>query len=193
MLNKMISINKLQKSASRGMSKPRVMIALATLCLMAAGYHCDHASHAHGGFGGHSHGRAELDLGLEKDGSLHAEFRLPGATLYGFEHKARTSAEKKKVAQAMDSLTRTLTQTTKLPSAANCAVMWERPVQKRTHGHAEVRVRFKAGCGNLASGDGIRFELSRSFPRLEKLAIRVISDAGNRTYLLEKGDGEIKL
>ncbi|MEQ8822956.1 MAG: DUF2796 domain-containing protein [Filomicrobium sp.] len=68
----------------------------------------------------HVHGKGELNIAVEGS-KVSLELRSPGVDIVGFEHEAKTDADKKAVADANATL-KALTEVIEIPAAAGCKI-----------------------------------------------------------------------
>jgi hypothetical protein len=91
------------------------VLVLSVFCWLLLGSSTRHA---------HVHGVAELNLVIEKAKSSEAqiEVKIPGATIYGFEHKARTTAHKKVIKKQNKKLLDKLLLMVRFPKSHQCVI-----------------------------------------------------------------------
>ncbi len=125
--------------------------------------------------GAHEHGAAKLDIAMEGlKGSL--VFEVPMESLTGFEHEAKTAADKKKMADAEAALRSKMGQMVLLPATAACSITVTEVEAERHGGHSEMHVRGAIACKQPLTGD-IRFAFGKVFPGIHKVAVQFVDDA----------------
>ncbi|MGY3945155.1 DUF2796 domain-containing protein [Aeromonas tecta] len=166
-----------------------------TLLLAAAAFgvqanHDEHESHGHGA---HEHGHGHLNLVLDGN-QLMIELLAPAADLVGFEHAAKTDAEKAQYAKAMAQLKQPDTLF-RLDPAAGCSLTQQElnaPKDDHDHdkadgakdehhhedGHADMGAMYTYTCATPAKLSGLEATLFTVYPSLEKLSVQGILPSG---------------
>ncbi|MFC5705912.1 DUF2796 domain-containing protein [Aeromonas eucrenophila] len=170
-----------------------------TLLLAAAAFgvqanHDEHESHGHGA---HEHGHGHLNLVLDGN-QLMIELQAPAADLVGFEHAAKTDAEKAQFAKAMTQLKQP-DALFRLDPAAGCTLtQQEINAAKEEHdhdhdhdkadadhdehhhedGHADMGAMYTYTCAAPAKLTGLEATLFTVYPSLEKLSVQGILPTG---------------
>lgn len=175
----------------------RLLLALpfALLPLVAAQAEEHHHDHdEHGSLGAHEHGVARLNAALDGK-TLELELESPAMNLVGFEHAAKSNADKAKVAAARAELEQPLVLFA-IPAAAGCKVAdqaLESPLfgsdephakdheHEHEHEHSEVHAHYQLQC---ASPDALKAldlaELFKRFPATEKIQVQLIGPQGQQ-------------
>ncbi|MBN8554095.1 MAG: DUF2796 domain-containing protein [Deltaproteobacteria bacterium] len=147
----------------------------------------------------HVHGVAELSLAIEDKGGVIA-FEAPSESIYGFEHAAKTPAEKKARDQAMDKL-KNLGKILAFDATLGCKIQVDKIDAFVTdddddHGHSshgDVHASFKVNCSKPLKNSEVSFSFSNAFSRLNTLKVQIIGDDKQSSVELKKGNGKIKL
>ncbi len=146
--------------------------------------------------GAHAHGQGKLGIAIEKR-TVEMELEAPGSDIVGFEHFARTTEQKKAVADARTALAKPTTLI-KLPDAAGCKVASARVKlvgggahdHGHSHGkakaakgqaaetHAEFHAEYKFTCTKPELIQALDLDYFKVFPRAEALEISVIGPKG---------------
>ncbi|WP_165678297.1 DUF2796 domain-containing protein [Metapseudomonas otitidis] len=160
----------------------------------------DHDHEGHGSLGAHEHGVARLNAAL--DGStLELELESPAMNLVGFEHEARSDADKAAVAKARAELEKPLALFA-LPEAAGCKVSeqkLESPLfgnapekahehehkhedgDKHDHEHSEIHAHYHLECATPAKLTGLDLKgLFTRFPATQKIQVQLIGPKGQQ-------------
>jgi len=172
------------------------------------------AEHRHAGK--HVHGAGELNIAVEGSGAI-IEFRAPGESLYGFEHEAKTDAEKKKQETTLQLLKDKIHEMVILDKALGCKFAPKRVVvveegpdrgkkgqehkaspgkhgeQKKSSEHREVVAEFSLTCDKPLSGTSVRFGFTKAFPSLDELKVQALSGAKQSGATIRKDKGSVKL
>ncbi|MCG8543872.1 MAG: DUF2796 domain-containing protein [Alphaproteobacteria bacterium] len=178
---------------------PLLLVALWISLLVPA-----HATAAEREHGAHVHGVGALNAAVDGP-TVEIEFESPGANIVGFEHAAKTDADRRAIANA----TATLKAGDKLfafPAAAGCRLT-ESKVEapslddhnkhghdKHGHGHdkhgkgeeahSEFHAHYQYRCDRPADLTHIDINIFRLFPATEELKVQAISPRGQRAQTL---------
>ncbi|AOE83310.1 DUF2796 domain-containing protein [Pseudomonas sp. TCU-HL1] len=165
--------------------------ALLPLATVQANEH-EH-DHDHGSLDAHEHGVAQLNVALDGK-SLELELESPAMNLVGFEHAARSDADKAKIAAARAGLEKPMALFA-LPAEAGCKVTdqeIESPLfgeQSRADEHAkghdnehsEVHAHYQLEC---ASPEALKVldlgPLFKHFPATRKIQVQLIGPQGQQ-------------
>ncbi|MDH4558722.1 DUF2796 domain-containing protein [Pseudomonas sp. BN417] len=168
---------------------PFALLPLAAV--QAEEHHHDHDEH--GSLGAHEHGVARLNAALDGK-TLELELESPAMNLLGFEHEARSEADKAKVAAARAELEQPLALFA-IPTAAGCKVAdqeLESPLfgieeehgghaKGHEHEHSEINAHYQLQCD---SPDALKVldlaELFKRFPATEKIQVQLIGPQGQQ-------------
>ncbi|OEC38539.1 zinc-binding protein [Pseudomonas sp. 1D4] len=176
--------------------------ALLPLAFSVQAHEHDHDHEGHGSLGAHEHGVARLNAAL--DGStLELELESPAMNLVGFEHEARSDADKAAVAKARAELEKPLALFA-LPEAAGCKVSeqkLESPLfgnapekahehehehkhedgDKHDHEHSEIHAHYHLECATPAKLTGLDLKgLFTRFPATQKIQVQLIGPMGQQ-------------
>jgi hypothetical protein len=162
--------------------------------------------HAHS----HVHGVAEVTIAVEGK-KLAIEFVSPADGLMGFEHEAKTDADKKKRDAALKILESRFDDLVILDKKLGCkspggkvAITQPEPQKSaakqssqggaKTGGeHREARARFDYECQQAPAGSRVRFGVTKLFPQIHELKVQVLGDAKQSAAVIKKDKGEIGL
>lgn len=124
--------------------------------------------------GAHEHGAGKLAIAMEGlKGKL--EWEIPMESLTGFEHQAKSVADKKKVADAQAAIRAKLGQMIQLPAAAGCTVAVTE-VEVEQHGnHSEMHTNGTIACRQPLTGE-VKFAFGSVFPGIHKIDVQFVSD-----------------
>jgi hypothetical protein len=170
------------------------VLALST-CIVLAGLGAA-AQEARRELGAHEHGRGTLNIAIE-DKRISMELEVPGMDVVGFEHPAKTPAQKTAVREAKSALSRPLALF-KLPAAARCRAQESKVVlEGEDHGHGhkhgetkdakagaehtEFRAEYSFECAAPAALTQIDFDYFKQFKGAERLVVNIITAKGQNT------------
>lgn len=161
----------------------------------------------------HEHGVAEV--GVAVDGkSVQIEFTAPGSAIMGFEHEAKTDADKKKMADAFAKFRANAPAMFVFDAALGCKVSTvsiglaeedhdhdhgdgeghnHAHGEDHDHDHADVRALVNAECTRAAEGSTLRFQVSRFFPEAATLRVQVVGNNFQTGAELKGSRNSIKL
>jgi hypothetical protein len=165
--------------------------------------------------GKHVHGEGELNIAVEEKTAA-IEFRAPGESLYGFEHEAKTDAEKKKQQAALELLKAKFHEMVILDKSLGCKFTSKRVAvveegadrgkkeeqkaspgkqgeQKKSPEHREVVAEFSLACEKPLPGTDVRFGFTKAFPSLQELKVQALSGAKQSGATVRKDKGSVKL
>lgn len=162
--------------------------------------------HAHS----HVHGVAEVTIAVEGK-KLAIEFISPTDGLMGFEHEAKTDADKKKRDAALKILESRFDELVILDKKLGCkspggkvAITQPEPQKsadkkssqgdgKKGGEHREARAACNYECQQAPAGSRVRFGVTKLFPRIDELKVQVLGDAKQSGAVIKKDKGEIGL
>jgi hypothetical protein len=136
----------------------------------------------------HQHGTGKLDIAI--DGQIVSlALEVPADDIVGFEHVAKTPADKAKVEAAKAKLATPLALF-ELPKAAGCSLQTgevkfatETKDKKDAHdGHAEVTAEYTLTCTNAAEVKAIEFLYFKAFKGAEALKVNLIGPAAQLAF-----------
>jgi hypothetical protein len=166
-----------------------------------------HEHAEHGSLGAHEHGTAELNVVLDGQ-RLEIELKSPAMNLLGFEHAAKSDADKAKVAALQGQLQApqgllglgsgdcSLTEH-KLESPLFAAAQTHKGHSHGAHQdhdaeHSEIHAHYQFNCEQAQALKQLDLaELFKAFPGMEKIQVQLIGPAGQQG--LELGQGKTTL
>jgi hypothetical protein len=175
------------------------------LCIGAAGA----ADREHGA---HMHGVSQLNIAVEGK-TIEMELVSPASDIVGFEHAAKTDAEKKAVEQASETLSKGLTVFS-FPADGKCAVeevdvrSTLEATRETHHGghahdekapghapetHAEFHVHYHFHCENPAAVTYLDVKLFDHFKTMREIEVQALTTQGQRAQELTPGAARLKL
>lgn len=184
------------------------ILSLIVSVMLSAALAVDAAEKRHAD--GHVHGIAEVNIAVEGK-KIVIELRTPTEGLMGFEHEAKTDAEKKKRDAALQTLERRFADLVILDTKLGCKsqpglvriVQSEnRDAKDKKHGHdadkksgehREAKAAFEYECQQNPAGSSVRFGVTKLFPEIHELKVQVLSDAKQSGATIKKDKGEVKL
>jgi hypothetical protein len=175
----------------------RLLLALSFALLPMAAVQAEEQHHhdhdERGSLGAHEHGVARLNAALDGK-TLELELESPAMNLVGFEHEARSEADKAKVAAARAELEQPLALFA-IPAAAGCKVadqeiesplfsdkaQHDKHAKEHDHQHSEVHAHYQLQCDSPDALKALDLaELFKRFPATEKIQVQLIGPQGQQ-------------
>jgi Protein of unknown function (DUF2796) len=157
---------------------------------------------------GHVHGVAEINIAVEGK-KIVVEFRTPTEGLMGFEHEAKSDAERRKRDTALKLINDKFPEMVILERKPGCRFEGgkativrsdSKDADSRGHGdheksgeHREVRGTFSFECQSDPAGSRVRFGVAKLFPDIHEIKVQVLSDAKQSGVTIKKDQGEVRL
>lgn len=124
----------------------------------------------------HDHGAAKLAVAADGN-AVAIDLDTPADGLYGFEHEAKTDAEKKAVAEADAKIKSGADGLFQFPADAKCTVtsaaLKKEGGGKEAHADMNASVTFK--CAKPMAGSKMTIKLLMAFPRIKQLKVEILS------------------
>ena len=177
------------------------------------------AGDEHRQLGAHEHGHGTFNMAIEGK-QVMIELEAPGADLVGFEHQAKTDADKAAIEEVRAVLEKPLNLFI-FPKSAACSVDHttasiigeserhgehqgaemqagsepeshanEEPEQAR---HNEFHAQYRLTCDEPAAIKVLTFGYFDAFPGADELEVNVISETGQTSYEVERSKRQISL
>lgn len=134
----------------------------------------------------HVHGKAAVNVAFDGlKGEL--EFESPADGILGFEHEARTAAEKQAQQQALNTLKNKAAEIFLLPSGAGCQLKpKEVEVHREGANHAEVHAEYTITCAKAPKGE-FRIAITKFFPKTQEVNVQLVAGETQKSATI-KGD-----
>ncbi len=134
----------------------------------------------------HVHGQATLNMVISA-GVVLAEFHSPLDNLLGFEHKPATTKQQQAYRAMLDKLQDA--NTIFMLNSGDCelaSVQISDPFAEASagHSHNELSVEYTLDCADSTSISGLQTEVFSVYPRLQKIDVQLIRDAGQSAFTL---------
>lgn len=128
--------------------------------------------------GKHVHGSIGLDIATDKKQIL-VMLKGPADSFLGFEYKAKSKEEKKKLTEVKNLLTKKVT-TLFGKEIESCKA--KSPKFKQTFqgkGHSEVHLETYIECSDSVKGKTMEVQLFSKFPRMETIHVQLLREDGS--------------
>jgi hypothetical protein len=184
---------------------PTLAVAAVSLALIAG----DANAQERRELGPHQHGHGKLNIAIEGN-KVSIELDTPGADIIGFEHEAKTKADKATLAKGMQQLSRPL-QLFVIPAAAGCIVKEAKAeIEKGEHEdpgdhtaetkggaaeaqHMDFNANYVLECKKPGAIGSIRFDYFKFFAGAQELDVNVVSEKGQKSYEVTRSNPTIDL
>ncbi|MEX1201489.1 MAG: DUF2796 domain-containing protein [Methylophaga sp.] len=146
-----------------------------------------HEQHSHvSTTAAHVHGQATLNMVISA-GVVMAEFHSPLDNLLGFEHQPATSEQQQAYQAMLDNLQDANTIFTL--NGGDCelaSVQINDPFAEtaKANSHNELAVEYTMDCADSTAINGLQTDLFSVYPRLQKIDVQLIRDAGQTAFTL---------
>lgn len=129
--------------------------------------------HTHGT---HAHGAAELSIAF--DGTLgKIEFKTPSDGIVGFEHAAKSAADKKAKDEAFKRIETNISEIISFDKSLKCQITKDKIEMIATsETHSDTTAAFTVKCGKSPLSTKIIFNFQKYFPRLQDIDAQIIVD-----------------
>lgn len=167
---------------------------------------------------GHAHEHGVAEVGVAVDGrTAQIEFTAPGSAIIGFEHEAKTDADKKKMADAFAKFKSNTAAMFVFEASKGCTIATkmigvaeehdhdhdhgEKAAKADSHdhghdhdrGHLDIRALVDVSCKQALEGSTLRFAVKRFFPDAETLRVQVVGSNFQTGAELKGNRDSIKL
>jgi hypothetical protein len=182
------------------------IIALGALLMVGGSAMAAEKRHAHT----HVHGAAEMNIVVEGK-KITVDFRSPAEDVMGFEHEAKSDADKKKRDAAMKVIKERFGDMVVFDKKLGCAFQpgdislvrtdggdskdpkHGKDDQKKSGEHREVRATHHFTCDQDPSGSRVRFAVTKTFPGIHDLKVQVLSGAKQSGATIKRDKGDVGL
>lgn len=139
----------------------------------------------------HVHGNAQISIAMEGLAG-EVEFEAPAEGIVGFESEAKTAAQKKLVASALDTLRKRGNELVIFPAAAGCKLTpKEVEIHREGSQHSEVHAHYDLVCAKPLSGE-IKFGATKLFPRTREVTVTFVSDQSQKSAKIIADAGSLR-
>jgi hypothetical protein len=159
---------------------------------------------------GHVHGVAEINIIVEGK-KVVVEFRTPTEGVMGFEHEAKSDAEKKKRDAAIKRVNDRFNELVVFDKKFGCQSQGGKVAiaqsdssdgkdknqgqghRKKSAEHREVRATHNFECQKEPAGSRVRFGVTKVFPEIQEIKVQVLGDAKQSGATIKKDKGDVGL
>lgn len=154
----------------------------------------------------HDHGAAEVNIAVEGK-KVTVELRTPSEGVIGFEHEAKSDADKKKRNAALKRVEEKFGEMIVLDKNLVCKSQGgnvtlvqtdEKGGKNAKSGaqsgeHREVRASYQYECEKAPAGSRVKFGITKVFPAIHEVKVQVIGDAKQSGATIKKDRGDAGL
>jgi hypothetical protein len=139
----------------------------------------------------HVHGKAKLAIAMDGlKGEI--EFESPAEGIVGFEHEAKTPAQKNQVEAALEVLRKRGAELVQFPAGAGCRLIpKEVDLHREGPGHADIHAHYDLSCSKAVTEE-IRFGVTKLFPRTVEVEVQWVSDQSQKSLRVVRDKGSLK-
>ena len=161
----------------------------------------------------HEHGHGTLSIAIEDEHTAIIELEAPAESIYGFEHKAKSTKDKQAQAKDLEKLKNHFKDMVQLDPKLGCNytndkinVMSHADEEAEEHDdheddhhvarkgeHSEVHATFTVKCREPLYGHKVNFQITKVFPRLKKVNVQVLSKHQQTSKTIVNDKGSIRL
>lgn len=136
--------------------------------------------HKHREHGPHVHGKAKLDIAIEKD-EIEATLDIPGMNLIGFEGKPRNEKQKHTLAKITDMFNKTYNLFL-IADEAGCSVNSRKLEGKEDedHDHTDYEYSIKYKCKDISKIKQLDVNLFRDLDTLKEVTVELITETAQK-------------
>ena len=154
----------------------------------------------------HEHGAAEVNIVVDGQKAT-IQIHTPAESIYGFEHEAKTEADKKKRDKAIEVLKSQIDKIVLFDSKLGCKFSptkidpfvteasenQPKSAQKKEAEHSAVEAEFAVECSAPLAGTKVKFGLTKIFSRIKNAKVTVLSGEKQSGATIKKDIGTIDL
>jgi hypothetical protein len=143
--------------------------------------------------GAHVHGTATLNIAIEERTAT-VELITPAESIIGFEHQAKSAADQKRQATALDLLRHKISSMVVLDPALGCRFSpTKADVIQQDQEHAEVHSTFAVSCHTPLAGSQLRFGFTKTFPRIQTVNVQLVGVTQQVGARIKRDKGEVEV
>jgi hypothetical protein len=144
----------------------------------------------------HVHGEGKVSIALDSDskGAVHVE--IPGDSIVGFEHDAKTEKDKKAVAAALKKFEEKIGQMVIFDAAAGCVFTKEKlgfEKEEDEENHNELHGEFSFVCKKPIAGTKAKFGFTKQFSHLKTVEVTVLGEKNQEGKDIKNDKGDVQL
>jgi hypothetical protein len=141
----------------------------------------------------HVHGSVEMSVALENEKSGEVSFDIPGESVFGFEHKAKTKKEKAAVEAGLLLLRAQASKIVFFPEVAKCTITDPKSeTEKGEHsGHGDVTGSFRFSCESSLDQMKLKSGLFNLLPKVRSISLQVLTNSKQTKSILKSANDDV--
>lgn len=141
----------------------------------------------------HLHGVATVNIAIEERTAT-VEFESPAEGVIGFERMAKSDADRKKQAMALDTLRDKIDRMVIFDPALGCRFSPTKvDVVRQDQEHAEVHGLFAVSCDAVLAASKLRFGVTKIFPSIRTVNVQVVGATQQVGATIKRDQGEMEV
>lgn len=155
----------------------------------------------------HEHGSAKLNIAFESAKGTPKgviEFEAPAESVVGFEHEAKSAADKAKQSAALTKLKTQIASMVIFAPASGCKIVAKSVEVKAEHHqeakagqkaeqHSEVHAEFDVTCAKPLNGTEVRFGFTKAFPGVHDVDVAFLAGEQQARVEVEGDKGVLRI
>lgn len=142
--------------------------------------------------GAHSHGAGKISIAFDgKRGKI--EIHAPTESIYGFEHQAKSAADKKRKEEGMAKLEKQIGDMIAFKADLKCEIKKDIFEIEQEDRHANLDAEFSVTCQEAPAGSTVVFNVQKIFPRFKEAQVEVLVDSVQKSLKVQKNGTELEL
>lgn len=152
----------------------------------------------------HVHGLATLVLAIESETTANIDLDVAGDSIFGFEHEAKTDADKKAFKDGMDKLKNQAANVIRFDTSLKCIVQVKNVGLEKAevheekssehHGqHMDVNAAYTVTCQKPLSGSSVKVGLIGMFPKIKSASLQILTSTNQAQQKVKSENDSIAL
>ena len=141
----------------------------------------------------HEHGVGIIGIAFEGiNGNM--EFKISSESIFGFEYKANSSADKVVRDKVIFDLENQITEMVVFDSALSCKIKKEKiDIVSDMSNHSDLFASYVINCKKSPNGTEILFKFHNKFKKIKKLNVSIIVDSFQKSLTVDKSNSRLLL
>jgi hypothetical protein len=123
----------------------------------------------------HRHGHAKMSLAFEGASGV-MTFDMPSETVYGFEYKPKSTAQKKLVDEKDAFIKKALAEVVVYDNSLGCQVIHDKTEREEEGSHSDLNITFKVKCDKSPRGTMLVLNVQKVLPKLKDIDLQILVD-----------------
>lgn len=136
------------------------------------------------------HGKAKIKIITDKN-DLSLDFKGHAEPFIGFEHQAKSAADKEKQKKAFQQFENKASELFQIDGNCNYE---KKSLSISQEGHHGIfHAMFHIQCNSLLNNKTLKFQVGQFFPEVTLLEVEILKETNTETITVNANDGRIKL